>query len=162
MTLFPQDRPPIAWSLWERVRACGSASVFLTAFMLGVDLLVADVAGGRAFSRLTPGGSIPLWPWVLTAAITIPAAGIVAGLAIPLFRYRHGGVAAGALVGLVLVCGSLMIRGLGTWDLSTVEGWQRVAAVLTVIGMHAWAGSAACDFVLGRADAESGIGPPVT
>ena len=162
MALFPEDRPPIAWTLWERVRAFGSASVCLALFMVGVDLLIADIPGERAFSPYTPGGAIALWPWVRTVAVTVPAAGIIAAVLIPLFKHRHGGIAVGGLIGLVLLAGSTIINGAGDWDFRSLEAWQRLVAAGGFVGLLALGGSALSDSVLGRDDAATQSGPPVT
>jgi hypothetical protein len=161
MAWFPDDRPPIAWSLWERVRAFTGIGVLLALGINAITLVLADIPAGVVPTKFHPEGA-PLWPLVADQAVMFPLAGLAAALLLPLYRYKGGGRVVGSLVFMVLLTSSMLVDGIGEWNFSAVEGWQRAAALGLMMVFGGFCGAQASGFVLHGKDHNSGDDASVT
>ena len=89
--------PPANRLWWRRAAHFGGTGAVLAVLAVAVQLLFADIPSGRAFSKFSPTGWVPLWPVVLFFGVGLPLAGAVVGLSLPLLRYRHGEYAVSCL-----------------------------------------------------------------
>jgi hypothetical protein len=70
-----------------------------------IELLFADVRGGRSLNVYDPLGWTPLAPALWSIALGIPAGGLMVAVALPLYRRRYGGVVVGLLTYLTFLAG---------------------------------------------------------
>ena len=123
---------PVDWPLWRRVRLCGGVALACAAIAVAIELLFADIPGGRAVNAYSPRGWSPLWPIVRGLPIGLVAGGVVAGVGLPLYKYRWGGAILGVIVYLALLAG-LVFGGRGGLSTTGTESsdafgvWQAVA-----------------------------------
>ena len=163
MDWIPKDRPPIAWTLWERVRSFGSVGLAGAVVLVALELLMADIPNESAHVRGRGASSgVPLWPIVRALALALPLASVTAACLLPLYRYRHGAIAVGAVAGFVLGAVLILVPGFGTWDLASIAGWQRVAGFVLFTGLGAVFSSGNRDEVLYGGPPKPESGPPVT
>jgi hypothetical protein len=161
MAWFPDDRPPIAWSLWERVRAFAGVGVLVALGIIAITMVLADVRAGVVHTKIHPEGQ-PLWPMVSDYAVMFPLAGLTAALLLPLYHSKRGGVVVGSLVFIVCLIRPMLVDGLGDWDFSRVETWQFVAALAVTMVVGGFFGGRASSFVLHGNDHKSDDGAAVT
>ena len=161
MAWFPDDRPPIAWSLWERVRVFTGVCVLSTLGLIAITLLVADIPAGVVPTKFHPEG-VPLWPMVAELTVMFPLTGLTAALFLPLYRHKGGGRVVGALASIVLMTSPMLVDGVGKWDFSRIETWQFVAGSAVIMVVGSIVGAQASDFVLYGADHKSGDDASVT
>jgi hypothetical protein len=156
------DSPPIAWPFWRRIRFFGGMGLACGAMVIGLELLVADIAGGRAFNQFTPGGAVPLWPMIRMIAIFAIAGPLAIAVSLPLYRRRHGWVAIAAIVYLVFMGSALGSRR----DPTSPGDWvSRLQWVVAVVGIAVMIGTMAHEgrsLAFGQPDDPSSEPPAVT
>jgi hypothetical protein len=135
----PTDTPtaesserPVDWPLWRRVRYRGGVALGCAAIALVIELLFADIPGGRSLNAYSTRGWSPLWPLVRGLPIGLVAGGVVAGLGLPLFKHRWGGAVVGIMVYLAFLSGFVLGARAGSSSSRAVSGeefawWQALA-----------------------------------
>ncbi len=149
------------WPLWRRLRFFGAAGVICAAIATGLELLIADIPGERAFNRFTPSGEIPLWPTVRGTALWIVTSSLAIGVLLPLYRRRHGWVMVSGglcLMWLALAVGFGAEFRLPADAVGRLQTVTAIAGLVLLVGVSAREGRAAA---LGRPDSAASESPPV-
>jgi hypothetical protein len=154
------DIAPVDWSLWRRVRFFGGIGVVCAFLAIGLELLIADIPNGRAFSRFSSAGA-PLWPLIWFVGLWTSASGLAVALLLPLYRWRHGGKVIGLAVSSLAVPADLMTPREPPSVGSSFALWQLVVVSLAWATMAASLADSMRDSALGR-QGEAEPQPPVT
>jgi hypothetical protein len=123
-----------------------------------IELLFADLHGGRAVSVYDTLGWTDLGPVLGSLALAGPAVGLMVAVALPLYRWRYGGVVVGLLGYLAFLAG--LIAGLmigaphpsGTASPSTFEIIQGFVGFVCIGVIAALVGQDGRSMALGEPD----------
>ena len=122
-----------------------------------------SIVHGEVVDRID-GARLALWPFLLTSIVAFPAAGAVAGVLVPLCRYRHGGAAFGVIVLFILVALTVLLgyaggtSGFG----SSLPGWQQAALAACGVVVAAYGGASLQPLMRGARGEQQPVDPPVT
>jgi hypothetical protein len=147
VALFPDDRPPIAWSFFERVKGFGIMGVLMSLALCGFTLLLADIPAGVVPTAYAPSG-VPLWPLLRVEALVSMSGLLTFAVLLPLYRYRRGGYAVGALVTVAVLVTMVLSTDGGPPTSFSVSDWPLALAAVAMIYVGARSGSYASDFML--------------
>ena len=145
----PRRVAPIERPVWLRVGAGLLGGLALLA-LVAVTEYVAG-AFDRGTTRGPDGRLYPFEPFLRAAALTLPTAGALAGLVLPLFRTKLGtGVA--ALVAMVPVIAMTLWRIYPTWP--SFDFWQDLALLACSAAIAVIVALSVRPLVLGEGEAD--------
>jgi len=157
---------PVDWPLWRRIRLFGGVGLVCTVIALLIELLFADVHGGRAVNVYDTLGWTDLRGVLWGLALALPASGLMIAVALPLYRWRYGGVLVGLLGYCAFLAGIIAGMSIGAphhpdpGPLDTLEIVQLLVGFVGFGVMAVAIGQEARSLALGEPDADSSFSWP--